>query len=413
MSEGTDRVVEYLRTPQAIRERCEQIYQLAERDQLSHFKLNRNQIDTVVADTCKAMQENYPEGDVPLHSRWRHFDVGGIDRVAILNRRLLLLPLRARCRAMCELAMVSVLLDAGAGSEWFYTEAPNAMQYRRSEGLAVASYHAFAAGLFGDQPYTVSGARLSALTAAELAEAFQVSEMNPLNGLEGRATLLNRLGAVVEAQRDDFHGAPGRLGGMLEVIEGLKAGGEGEACHVEAGRLLSFILRTLASIWPGRITIGNHNLGDVWRHSRVTGPEGSEGFVPFHKLSQWLTYSLVEPLAVGGVEVIGLESLTGLAEYRNGGLFIDSGVLEVRDQGAREVLHRPDSELVVEWRALTVALLDRVAEGVRKQMSRTAEELPLGKVLQGGTWSVGRRMAYERRADGAPPLQIVSDGTVF
>jgi hypothetical protein len=413
MSEATDRIVEYVRTPEAIRERCEQLYHLAECDRLSHFKLHPERIDKVVAATCQAINDNYPDGDVPLHSRWRHFDVGGIDRVAILDRRLLLLPPRARCRAKCELAIVSVLLDAGAGSAWCYTEAPHAARYRRSEGLAVASYHAFAAGVFGDQPYTVSGARLSALTAGELAEAFQVSPANPLNGLEGRATLLNRLGAVVEAQRDDFLGAPGRLGGMLEVIEGLQAGGEGEACRVEAGRLLPFVLRTLASIWPGRITLGSHNLGDVWRHSRVTGPDGSAELVPFHKLSQWLTYSLVEPLAAGGIEVSGLESLTGLAEYRNGGLFIDSGVLEVRDKAACEVLHRPDSELVVEWRALTVALLDRVAEGVRKQMNRTAEELPLGKVLQGGTWSVGRRMAYELRPDGAPPLQIVSDGTVF
>jgi hypothetical protein len=39
--------------------------------------------------------------------------------------------------------------------------------------------------------------------------------------------------------------------------------------------------------------------------------------------------------------------------------------------------------------------------------------LPLAKILQGGTWAAGRKIARERRADGSPPLRVVSDGTVF
>ena len=42
-----------------------------------------------------------------------------------------------------------------------------------------------------------------------------------------------------------------------------------------------------------------------------------------------------------------------------------------------------------------------------------AEQLPLAKVLEGGTWAAGRRIARERREGGGPPLTIVSDGTVF
>jgi hypothetical protein len=67
----------------------------------------------------------------------------------------------------------------------------------------------------------------------------------------------------------------------------------------------------------------------------------------------------------------------------------------------------------VEWRALTVALLDRVADGVRAALGLDAQQLPLARVLEGGTWAAGRRLALARRADGAPPLQIASDGTVF
>jgi hypothetical protein len=137
------------------------------------------------------------------------------------------------------------------------------------------------------------------------------------------------------------------------------------------------------------------------------------GLVPFHKLSQWLTYSLFEPLEEYGLQVVGIDQLTGLAEYRNGGLFLDGGVLSLKDPAAAAVEHSPSSEIIVEWRALTVILLDRVAVLLREMLGKNDVELPLAKVLQGGTWSVGRTMATGRRAGGGPPLKIQSDGTVF
>jgi hypothetical protein len=135
--------------------------------------------------------------------------------------------------------------------------------------------------------------------------------------------------------------------------------------------------------------------------------------VPLHKLSQWLAYSLIEPLQWGGLTVTDVDGLTGLAEYRNGGLFIDTGVLRLRDPQAAAREHAVDSELVVEWRALTVALLDRLAERMRQRLTMNRETLPLGKVLQGGTWAAGRKIARQLRPDGGPPLKVISDGTVF
>ena len=72
-----------------------------------------------------------------------------------------------------------------------------------------------------------------------------------------------------------------------------------------------------------------------------------------------------------------------------------------------------DGEVVVEWRALTVALIDRLADRVRNQLGLTPEQLPLAKLLQGGTWSAGRSLARQLRDDGGPPLRVVSDGTLF
>ena len=154
-------------------------------------------------------------------------------------------------------------------------------------------------------------------------------------------------------------------------------------------------------------------LGDTWRHPAIRRDDATNGLVPIHKLSQWLSYSLIEPLQWSGIAVTDIDGLTGLAEYRNGGLFVDAGVLRLREP--QEALHPNPvgSALVVEWRALTVALLDEIAKLIREQRSLTIEQFPLACVLEGGTWAAGRRLAREKRADGSPPIAVESDGTVF
>jgi hypothetical protein len=135
--------------------------------------------------------------------------------------------------------------------------------------------------------------------------------------------------------------------------------------------------------------------------------------VAFHKLSQWLTYSLLEPFEWAGAQVTGIEALTGLPEYRNGGLLLDGGVIVPRDAGFAAQVYTPADEWVIEWRALTVSLLDELAPLVRGELGVSADALPLACILEGGTWAAGRQIALERRDGGAPPVRIDSDGTVF
>jgi hypothetical protein len=407
MTLSTDPVA-YLRTPQAIRERCRQLYDLATRGELSHFNLHLERLDTVARLVGAETIHNYPDLNVPYHSRWRHFDVGGFNRSSVVNDALAPLTPKERCRSKIELAILSVLLDAGAGDEWGFIDKNSDSRHKRSEGLAIASLYAYGDGVFGPEPFVATSARLKVITPAELGAAFQVSRTNPLLGLEGRCSLLNNLGRVIEIRPHDFKGSPGRLGGILETMLSYARGSE-----LQASDILSCLLNSFADIWPGRVAIGGANLGDVWRHSKVIGPGETNGLVPFHKLSQWLTYSLLEPLEEYGVKVVGLDQLTGLAEYRNGGLFLDGGVLSLKDPSAVSVEHSPSSEIIVEWRALTVILLDQVAASLRESLNKSEAELPLAKVLQGGTWAVGRTLATGRRAGGGPPLRIASDGTVF
>jgi len=111
--------------------------------------------------------------------------------------------------------------------------------------------------------------------------------------------------------------------------------------------------------------------------------------------------------------VCDVHELTGLAEYRNGGLFTDLGVLVPREPAALSATHAVATPFVVGWRALTVALLDRLAPLVRERLGVTPERFPLARLLEGGTWAAGRIIAARLRPGGGPPFSIESDGTVF
>jgi hypothetical protein len=203
-------------------------------------------------------------------------------------------------------------------------------------------------------------------------------------------------------------GTPARIGGLFDHLVAQARDG-----RLPAPAILRAVLEGFAEIWPGRIELAGINLGDVGRHPTAGGDGPTAGLVPFHKLSQWLAYSLVEPLEDAGIEVVDLDRLTALAEYRNGGLLIDLGVLVPKHAGVLAEPHEGASEPVVEWRALTVALIDELADRIRTKLGMTAAELPLPKILEGGTWSAGRRIAAQLRPGGGPPLHVISDGTLF
>jgi hypothetical protein len=422
MASEDETAVAYLRSPLAIRARCENILEKGFAGELEHFAIEMTEMPRVIDEVVAVTQSNYPTLAVPVHGRINHFRAGGIDRVAALEAKLAPLSYDEKARAWIDLVMVSVLLDAGAGDRWRFREPGTNLEIARSEGLAVASMHAFEAGLFSsdpEQPLRVDAAGLRALDPDRLAAAFQVSDDNPLVGIEGRIGLVRALGDALAASPLIFPSE--RPGGLLDhflwiAIESRAPSGSmtrAVASKVDAPSVLLALLEGLGPIWPGRVELGGVNLGDVWPHRAAGGTGPSAGLVPFHKLSQWLAYSLFEPLTRAGLTITQAGALTGLPEYRNGGLLIDLGVLVPKHARVRDVVHAPGDEVIVEWRALTVALLDRVAEGVREKLGKSPAELPLASILEGGTWAAGRAVAARLRADGSSPLRIKSDGTVF
>jgi len=401
-----------LLSAQAVRTRAQQMLALGLDDRLPNFRIDLSLLEATAERVLVVTRQAYPSLDVPFHSRWRHFVVNGEDRFAAIAAKATWHDAAVRARAEFDLAIVSVFLDAGAGSQWRYSDGESGQRIGRSEGLALASLDMFARGAFSadpNDPLRVDASVLAQLTAEQLAQGFQVTDANPLVGLDGRAALLRRLGALASEKPDVFarHDSA-RPGGLFDHIVAQNG-----SDTLAASQILSALLMELGPIWPSRIVLGGIPLGDCWRHPAIVASDATNGLVPLHKLSQWLSYSLIEPLQRAGVTVSDIDGLTGLAEYRNGGLFVDSGILTLRDPAQLARAHDAGSELVVEWRALTVALLDRLAAAVRGKLNMNAETLPLAKILEGGSWATGRVLAREKRPDGSPPITVTSDGTVF
>ena len=453
-----------LHDPGTIRARCAAIVRSVEAGVSPSFTIDRSRLPAVAERVAALTLRRFPDLVIPFHSRWRHFEAGGMNRKAELDAALAGLSVADRARAHFDLTVVSVLLDAGAGADWRYTESaataapatprplddPDALLaalersasattpapapvaaaepaparadgrvYTRSEGLGVASFRAFMAGSFSThagQPCRADAAALRHVDVAALRAIFQSSPSNAMVGLEGRAALLARLGQALQAEaaRDGLQARPGL------IYDRLTAGGTRTV--VAASEVLGELLRCLSPIWPSGSKVQGLPAGDVWSHrwagaavgkTTTPGDRTTDGWVPFHKLSQWMTYSLLEPLQWAGVTVTGLDALTGLPEYRNGGLLLDAGVIVPRNPRLLARRWKPGDEFIIEWRALTVALLDELAVLVRERLGRSAEQLPLACILEGGTWATGREIAAELRPGGAPPLQIDSDGTVF
>jgi hypothetical protein len=379
---------------------------------LDDWTVNLDRLPATADFVARVVRDRYPLLDPPLHARWRHFVFDGRDLWSGIARARDWPTPASAARAEFDLAITSVLLDAGAGADWRYHDAATGLMAGRSEGLAMASLRWFERGGLSEDPgdrLRVDAAALRRTDTRIINEAFQVAATNPLQGSEGRASLLNRLGAALQTRPDLFalEDTP-RPGGLFDALVRRAAKGP-----LPAGAILETLLDAFGPIWQDRPKLGCVPLGDCWPHPALSGAAPADCYAPLHKLSQWLAYSLIEPLEKAGVVVCEVGGLTGLAEYRNGGLFVDMGVLIPRDDAAWSRTHVVSDPFVVGWRALTVALLDRIAVLVRARLGLTADVFPLARVLEGGTWAAGRLIARDKRAGGVPPFLITSDGTVF
>ncbi|EEH33137.1 hypothetical protein PAAG_04190 [Paracoccidioides lutzii Pb01] len=434
----------YLRSIHAVRQRSKLVMDKAKRNQLNHFDVDFGKFSETASYVVAIIKRDYAPDyhSIPAHGRWQHFDVGGRPRInQLLQSWPSTIDAFERTRRLIDLFLISALLDAGSGNKWSYKSKESGKIYRRSEGLAVASLEMFKAGLFSSdptEPCQVDGAGLRKITVELLAKGMQHSEHNPLAGLEGRAGLLIRLSEALNDQ--ELFGVDARPGNMLDYLLSHPTTLASSVPIISIPTLWSVLMDGLSSIWPpSRTQIEGVSLGDAWRCSALpSSPPAKpwESIAPFHKLTQWLCYSLMAPMTkVMNIQFSGTELLTGLPEYRNGGLLIDMGLLNLKPKDAERGLQAyranatikgqpnvevvplftADDDVVVEWRALTVAFLDELLEEVNNLLSLAhGERISLAQMLEAGTWKGGREIAEVSRPNTKePPIMILSDGTVF
>ena len=394
--------LETLFSPDTIRNQSQKIFDLCQKGK-THFSFHPENWDSVIDKVEETIKTNYPNLKIPEHGRMVHLNAGGINRTNSFFLGLGAIRDKEKAMALFDLIITSVLLDAGAGKDWSYQEEGGRV-YKRSEGLGVASFHTFISGAFSDIGTSeATGKGLKNFSEDDLEGHFQVNKKNPLLGIKGRVKLIQNLGNEILSQPEIFPNQ--RPSGLLMTLE--KHFGQ----NLKASQILKGILVTFGEIWPGRIQYQGKNLGDVWHYPSFSKEQNLNSLIPFHKLSQWLTYSLFPAFKLYGFRIQEPEKLTGLPEYRNGGLFIDTVLIRLRDHSLTGSEHPAESPLIIEWRALTISLLDQLAPRIRQRMQ--LPNLTMPEILEGGTWWAGRFLAKELRPEGTPPLKLKSDGTVF
>ncbi|KAK3182619.1 hypothetical protein K4F52_006069 [Lecanicillium sp. MT-2017a] len=426
--------VKYLLSLRAIRDRAQLVWRAAKAGDLTHFDLHLDKLGHAADFVISVIQRDFgPDqyGTIPPHGRWQHFEVGNVPRVQkmIDAWKSIGVDDKEVARRLIDLFFVSVLLDAGAGDYWRFVEPETDKKYERSEGIAVASFYMFNAGDFADPSAGVStsvdGNGLKTMTAEKLGSGFQVSDSNPILGLVSRAALLRSLGESL-LEHPEVFGSQGRPGNLVDYM----IQSSNDPSELDLLKFWDVLQMLLIPAWPkDRTSVRGFAIGDAWplstlkNYSEPSKDDATSCIQPFHKLTQWLTYSLMVPFQrILGIKWKNTESLTALAEYRNGGLFVDLGIITLKKEAYDRGIKASGQELpqfgagddvIVEWRALTLNLLDKVYEIIGSRLGDQAH-LTMAQVLEAGTWKSGREIAAKLRPETkSSPIIIQSDGTVF
>ncbi|KAI9315870.1 hypothetical protein BX666DRAFT_1952323 [Dichotomocladium elegans] len=439
--------LEYLCSLGSVRERCFRVQEAASRKRLAHFDVDLSKLDDMVHIIVSLMKRDFINtSEIPVFGRWRHFDVGGRPRIRqLIDGAWAGIDKTEQTRRVIDLFVVSVLMDIEPSLRYQYVEQDTGKVFKRQEGIAIACLDMFKAGAFSSDPrmpHRVDSEALLGFTLEKIMQGLHVTSL--FDGLQDRVDLLRHLGQLLE-HRQDYFGAgvnghrPGNLMDYLMSHPTTINTKKGPLIHLET---LWPIVQDMGELWAASEESngkgGTPELGDVWPCDSIRVEHTSnqlDHYVSFHRLSQWLVYSLVEPMEkLLGATIEGTEQLTVLPESRNGGLLIDTGFLTLKPADVERGLDnyrknallpgQPKVEVVpmfdfndpvvVEWRALTVAYLDIVAERVRTTLNASRKSLSLSQLIQGGTWNAGRELAEISRPNTQmPPIVIKPDRRVL
>ncbi|KAJ1678700.1 hypothetical protein EV182_003525, partial [Spiromyces aspiralis] len=179
----TQQTIKYLQSLAAVRDRANQVYNLAIKGELQHFDFDPSKLEDVADYVLALINRDYANpADVPQHGRWRSYNiqVEGRSRDLVMEHvekwRGAGVDSIECCRRVIDLFVVSVLIDAGAGPHWSYHDSALGLSLARTEGLGIAALRMFESGSFssaGDQPHRADSVALKVLSDEVLLKGFQ------------------------------------------------------------------------------------------------------------------------------------------------------------------------------------------------------------------------------------------------
>jgi len=67
----------------AVRTRAHRLLDIGLNDKLPHFRVDLGRLDDAVDRVLAATRTAYPKFEIPFHSRWRHFEAGGVRQTVV------------------------------------------------------------------------------------------------------------------------------------------------------------------------------------------------------------------------------------------------------------------------------------------------------------------------------------------
>ncbi|WP_269583872.1 DUF1688 family protein [Roseibium sp. Sym1] len=395
--------------PDEIRRKAHMMLGLAAEGRLDHAGVDLDRLDTAVATVLETTKENYPDFQIPPYGVWRGFEAGGIDRWQAMASARGFETAEEMLAAAADLAIVGIAMTTMHPVGWSYEDRMTETVVTGTQASALAAFHMFASGSFSSQmtdPYRVDAEALVRMDLVELAAGLQWDDVDDADYLKAMQRHLKRLGEALALRPDLFGEGETTRPGLLAV----KLARQSDAA-IDAGQLLDRILEALAPVWEGGATSGDIWLGDSFVHSALPGND-IHAIIPFHLAAQQMVYSLVEPFAWAGFEVAGLDRLTAPADLAHAALFVHSGVLTIRENG--DTLS-PEAvrDRMIEIRALTLALTDRLAERLASGLGMTLDQVPFTCILEGGTSRAGIRLLEQAPENIRNLGKILNPGAVF
>jgi hypothetical protein len=400
-----------LLSAEAVRTRCGAVLEAALAGDLDHVAADLSRLPDTVGKTVAAIEAAYPDHQIPPFGCWRFFEADEVDRWAVLAGTRNFETPSAMLRSAADLAITSHCVSVPVNSAWEWSDPVTGRAYPGRTGLGLGILSMFAAGSFSADPadpMRVDAHALIRLEGAEVAYGLQLDWNRDGDTIKAIADLLKRLGEATGMRPDlfevDNETRPGILADRLAV--------KSDGAPIDLSECLAELQNGLSPMWAGGAALGDVVLGDAFHHSALLQGEAGAGIVPFHLVPQEIAYALVEPFAWAGLETSALDSLTGLANLEHALLFLDAGAMSLK-QGPGSVLEGQEAlDRAIELRAVSVALMDRIADALRQELDAPSEALPLTCIMEGGTVRAGKKITSERPEFSARISEILAAGGV-